>query len=106
MPSRKLHVPRTVRWHWVAVALLSIVVTDVVYSQQQPAKKPNILVIMGDDIGWFNASCYNHGIMGYQPQTSTGLPQRAACSIVGTGSRVVPPVGQHSLPANHQFALD
>ena len=29
-------------------------------------KKPNILVIMGDDIGWFNPSCYNHGIMGYQ----------------------------------------
>jgi arylsulfatase A-like enzyme len=28
--------------------------------------KPNILFIMADDIGWFNASCYNHGIMGYQ----------------------------------------
>ena len=33
---------------------------------QAPAKKPNILVIMGDDIGWFNPSCYNSGIMGYQ----------------------------------------
>jgi arylsulfatase len=30
------------------------------------SKKPNILVIMGDDIGWFNASCYNSGMMGYQ----------------------------------------
>ena len=29
-------------------------------------KKPNILVIMGDDIGWFNPSCYNSGIMGYR----------------------------------------
>ena len=28
--------------------------------------KPNILFIMADDIGWFNSSCYNHGIMGYQ----------------------------------------
>ena len=28
--------------------------------------KPNILVIMGDDIGWFNTSAYNHGMMGYQ----------------------------------------
>jgi len=28
--------------------------------------KPNILVIMGDDIGWFNPSCYNSGIMGYR----------------------------------------
>jgi arylsulfatase len=29
-------------------------------------KKPNILIIWGDDIGWFNVSAYNHGIMGYQ----------------------------------------
>ena len=28
--------------------------------------KPNILFIMSDDIGWFNLSCYNHGIMGYR----------------------------------------
>ncbi len=28
--------------------------------------KPNILFIMADDIGWFNSSCYNHGIMGYK----------------------------------------
>ena len=33
---------------------------------QQTAKKPNILFIMADDIGWFNVSCYNHGIMGYR----------------------------------------
>src|SRR4029077_12749460 len=29
-------------------------------------KKPNILMIMGDDIGWFNPSCYHGGVMGYQ----------------------------------------
>jgi arylsulfatase len=29
-------------------------------------KKPNILVIMGDDIGWYNPSCYHRGDMGYQ----------------------------------------
>jgi arylsulfatase A-like enzyme len=29
-------------------------------------KKPNILVIMGDDIGWFNPSCYNRGLMGFK----------------------------------------
>jgi len=28
--------------------------------------KPNILFIMSDDIGWFNISAYNMGIMGYQ----------------------------------------
>ena len=29
-------------------------------------KKPNILVIWGDDIGGFNISAYNQGMMGYQ----------------------------------------
>ncbi len=28
--------------------------------------RPNILVIWGDDIGYFNVSAYNHGIMGYR----------------------------------------
>src|SRR6478672_2464281 len=30
------------------------------------AKKPNILIIWGDDIGWFNISAYNMGVMGYR----------------------------------------
>lgn len=33
---------------------------------QQAGKKPNILIIWGDDIGWFNVSAYNHGLMGYK----------------------------------------
>lgn len=28
--------------------------------------KPNILVIFGDDIGYFNLSAYNQGMMGYE----------------------------------------
>ncbi|MFT5526148.1 MAG: arylsulfatase A-like enzyme [Pirellulaceae bacterium] len=35
-------------------------------AQAETSKKPNIVVIWGDDIGWFNPSCYNHGIMGYK----------------------------------------
>ena len=29
-------------------------------------KRPNILVIWGDDIGINNLSCYSHGVMGYK----------------------------------------
>jgi arylsulfatase len=29
-------------------------------------KKPNILIIWGDDIGWFNISAYNRGMMEYK----------------------------------------
>jgi arylsulfatase len=44
----------------VAVAMLG---AGVAHAQ---TSKPNIVVIMGDDIGWFNTSVYNHGLMGYQ----------------------------------------
>ena len=30
---------------------------------QAPARQPNILVIMGDDVGWFNVGAYSRGIM-------------------------------------------
>ena len=33
---------------------------------QSGAKKPNILIIWGDDIGGFNLSAYNMGMMGYK----------------------------------------
>jgi arylsulfatase len=49
----------------IAVALVSAIACPAAHAQA-PAKKPNILVIWGDDIGWFNPSCYNSGIMGYQ----------------------------------------
>jgi arylsulfatase A-like enzyme len=35
-------------------------------SAQAADEKPNILVLWGDDIGWFNPSCYNRGMMGYE----------------------------------------
>jgi arylsulfatase A-like enzyme len=31
-----------------------------------PGQKPNILFVMGDDIGWYNISAYNLGVMGYR----------------------------------------
>jgi arylsulfatase A-like enzyme len=38
--------------------------TAVAQAQQaSPSGKPNILVIMGDDIGWFNIGAYHRGIM-------------------------------------------
>jgi arylsulfatase len=44
---------------------MALVVTCA-HSLQSQTKKPNILVIMGDDIGWYNTSIYNRGDMGYQ----------------------------------------
>jgi arylsulfatase len=55
-------------------------IPNVVYSQQKTdqSTKPNILVIMGDDIGWFNPSCYNRGMMGYETPNIDRVAKEAA----------------------------
>jgi arylsulfatase A-like enzyme len=44
-------------------SLACVTVAGVPASAQQP--KPNILVIMADDISYWNISAYNRGMMGY-----------------------------------------
>ncbi|MEW6439812.1 MAG: arylsulfatase [bacterium] len=44
----------------------------------QEKKLPNILVIFGDDIGWFNVSAYSHGLMGYQTPNIDRLAKEGA----------------------------
>jgi arylsulfatase A-like enzyme len=46
-------------------------------------KKPNILIIWGDDIGWFDVSMNNNGIMGIERRTSIGSRRKAATSPTG-----------------------
>jgi arylsulfatase len=41
-------------------------------------KQPNILVIWGDDIGWFNVSAYNHGVMGYRTPSIDRIAKEGA----------------------------
>ena len=45
----------------IPIALAAIVAGLSPASAQE--KKPNILVIMGDDVGWFNIGAYHRGIM-------------------------------------------
>jgi len=45
---------------------IAMVFTIVSVSQAATQDKPNILIIWGDDIGWFNVSAYNRGMMGYK----------------------------------------
>jgi arylsulfatase A-like enzyme len=64
--SRRLHVLKAVRWRWAAAfALFLTALSNVGYSQQQETKKPNILVIFGDDIGQSDISAYTMGLMGF-----------------------------------------
>ena len=50
----------------VMLLAIAMVFTIVSVSQAATQDKPNILIIWGDDIGWFNVSAYNHGMMGYK----------------------------------------
>jgi hypothetical protein len=50
-------------------------------AEREPAvdgKKPNILVIMGDDIGWFSPSYYHQGMMQYQTPNSDRIAKEGA----------------------------
>ena len=48
---------------WLAVAFAACLTALPAEAQQ---KKPNILIVWGDDIGYWNVSAYNQGMMGYK----------------------------------------
>ncbi len=58
---RKMHISRTLFGVIAGMSLLAGV--GVGSPQTAGAKRPNIVVIMGDDIGWFNIGAYHRGIM-------------------------------------------
>ena len=54
-------------WAAIGSVLAAVVLMLAEPAQAQPAgKQPNILIIWGDDIGWYNVSAYNMGVMGYK----------------------------------------
>ena len=68
--------PRLAPLMMAALVLVGLATTGDVASAQQ--KKPNILVIWGDDVGWFNISAYNHGMMGYKTPNIDRLAREGA----------------------------
>ena len=62
--------------------------------------KPNILFIMADDIGWFDVSCYNHGLMGYRTPNIDRIAREARCSPTSTASKAARPAVPPSSPGS------
>ena len=71
------------------------------FAQQQ---KPNILVIMGDDIGYWNISAYNRGMMGYRTPNIDRIATRARSSPTTTASNPAPPAAPRSSPGSPRCA--
>ena len=47
----------------VLAGLVAVAAAILPATAQQPPQKPNILFIMGDDIGWMQPSIYHQGLM-------------------------------------------
>ena len=47
-------------------AASTLVIASLIGASPASAAKPNILIIWGDDIGYWNVSAYNQGMMGYK----------------------------------------
>jgi len=52
-------------------------------------KKPNILVIWGDNIGWYNVSAYSDGAMGYRTPNIDRIAMEGAMFRDWYGQRLV-----------------
>jgi arylsulfatase len=59
-------------------ALLFAITVSIAGAAHAQAGKPNILVIWGDDIGGFNISAYNRGMMGYRTPNIDSIAEQGA----------------------------
>ncbi len=67
------------RWKHALVAItLATPILAPATVQAQQSQKPNILIIWGDDIGTFNVSAYNMGMMGYKTPNIDSIAQQGA----------------------------
>jgi arylsulfatase len=63
---------------FTALLLACLSALAVPAAAQTAAKKPNILVIWGDDVGQFNISAYNMGMMGYKTPNIDSIAKQGA----------------------------
>jgi hypothetical protein len=64
--DRLVHVPKHLTAAALAAVGLAFMSAPPSFAQQPAPATPNILIIMADDIGYWNVSAYNRGQMGYR----------------------------------------
>ena len=86
----------------ISLALLTLLASVFVLAPQasaQPPQKPNILFIMGDDIGLMQPSIYHRGLMVGETPNIDRIGNEGANFTDYIASRVVPPGVTPSSPA-------
>jgi len=73
---------------WLRVLLLVVVALPINLPAQ--SKKPNILVIFGDDIGQANISRYTHGVVGYMTPNIDRIGEEGMTFTITTPRTVAP----------------
>jgi Sulfatase len=88
----------------VAAAALALAATPSSAVAQEA--KPNIIVIMGDDIGWENIGAYHQGLMYDTTPNLDKLAAEGMRSLIITPSRAARRGAPISSPGNCRFAPD
>src|SRR5260370_13963133 len=85
------------------LGLLSFLVSAMLAGVPAPAQqqKPNILVIMSDDIGYWNISAYNRGMMGYRTPNIDRIANEGAIFTDYYGQQSCPCKAQHHVPRQY-----
>jgi len=86
------------------VAAVAFAMTGGPVYAQTPGKKPNILVIWGDDIGQFNVSAYNMGMMGYKTPNIDSIAKAGVVFTDWYGEQSCTAGRAALLQASHPFA--
>src|ERR1700756_1534826 len=78
---------RIARTTYVVATLLVILKLALSPSAPAQPKKPNILILWGDDIGYWNVSAYNQGMMGYKTPNIDRIAREGALFTAGYGQQ-------------------
>ena len=85
-------------WLTVLTSLAAMMVASMPAAAQQQ-QKPNILFIMGDDIGWMQPRIYHRGLMVGETPNIDRIGQEGAMFVDYVPCRAVPPAAMPSSPA-------
>lgn len=80
---------------WFAALALALAAASPALAQA-PAKRPNIIMIMGDDIGWANIGAYNQGVISMRTLNLDRLAAEGSWSDLASMMRAL--LTRHAAP--------